>query len=88
MFLVEAGDISRGKPSVCKDPAKKIQARFGRDKRLFQAFAMNAKAWKVDGIKPGGEKNDVHGMIVSAFQIYPFGFGMAIPDHVLQKVNG
>ena len=48
---------------------------------------MKAKAWKVDGIQPERDKNDVHGMIVSDFQCYTFGFGMAISDNVLQKVK-
>ena len=71
----------RGKPSVRKDPAKKIEACFGRDESVFKALT-------IDGIQPERDKNDVHGMIVSVFQCYTFGFGMAIPDHVLQKVNG
>ena len=49
---------------------------------------MKAKAWKVDGIQPERDKNDVHGMIVSVFQCYTFSYGMAIADHVLHKVNG
>ena len=54
-FLSEAKDIWKllgSKPSVPKDPAKKDA------KARFEAFAMYAKAWKVDGIQEERDKDD------------------------------
>ena len=89
-FLAEAEDLWKllgGKPSVCKNPAKKTQVRFGQDESAFKAYAMNASAWKVDGIQAERDKNDGPGIMLSAFQSSIFGYGMAIPDNVLQKIN-
>ena len=58
-FLAEAEDLCKlfgGKPSVRKDPAEKIQVRFGQDESAFKAYAMNARAWKVDGIQAERDK--------------------------------
>ena len=49
------------KPSVRKDPAEKIQVRFGQDESAFKAYAMNASAWKVDG----RDKNDGPGRMIN-----------------------
>ena len=37
---------------MCKDPAEKLQVRFGQDEISLKVYAMNAKAWKVDAIQP------------------------------------
>ena len=61
--------------------------RFGQDERAFKAYAMYASTWKVDGIHAERDKNDGPGNMLSAFQSYIFGYGMAIPDNLHQKVN-
>ena len=61
--------------------------RFGQDERAFKAYAMYASTWKVDGIHAERDKNDGPGNMLSAFQSYIFGYGMAITDNLHQRVN-
>jgi hypothetical protein len=54
---------------------KDAKARLYQDESVFKAFAMNAKAWKVDGIQPERDKNDGPVWWCLPLQSYIFGFG-------------
>jgi hypothetical protein len=66
------------KPVIC----------FGQDECIFKQFIFTGKAWiSPDGQKPVIPKDEGLGVMISAFVLREFRFGMKLADADLQKVN-
>ena len=76
-----------GKPSVRKDPNKKIELWFGQGESTFSSHAMNENCWQVDGVKPERSKGEGTGEMVSAMQSFAFGFGLTITKLQFEQIN-
>jgi len=76
-----------GMPSVRKHPDKLVELDFGQDESAFSLHTMNESVWHVDGTRPERNKGGGTGRMVSGMQSYAFGYGLAISDEDLQRIN-
>jgi hypothetical protein len=61
---------------------------FGQDECICKQFIFTSKAWMApDGQKPVIPKDEGIGVMISAFILRKFGFGMLLLDEDLKKVN-